>query len=160
MDNCFYLYSQIFTRNESNHSFMTNVFVFILIPIVSVLPLFLAISTLLKFIRIKNNGIATTATVVDIVSRVNSRYNTYDIIVHFKDLGNREIKGIPKNATTSGHNYKFHEKLPVIYNQDDPKEFVINRIRERIVGPAYLILFSAGLLMISCSMILHILSKR
>jgi len=78
---------------------MTNIFVFILIPIVSALPLFLAISTLLIFKRIKNNRIAVTATVVDIVPRAGSTYNSCDIIFHF-NVGNQEIKGNPKNATT------------------------------------------------------------
>jgi hypothetical protein len=52
--------------------------------------------------RIKNNGIATTATVANIVPRLNTSYTTCDIILHFKGLGNQEIKGNPKNATTSG----------------------------------------------------------
>ena len=115
----------------------------IILPVFGVVFLAIAFLFIVKLQKMKRNGIKTEGIIVDIEVRKNSR-NPYPVI-RFQTIGNIEITRVPDFYSLPGYPRR-GDKVKVIYNPDDPNDFIVesNPIRVVIfllVGLSFLIVW-------------------
>lgn len=104
----------------------------IILPIFGAAFMLIAIIFLFQWRKMSNNGIRAEGIVVELQRRKNSR-STFPV-VSFKTIGNISVTKIPDFSSFPAR-VKVGDKVKVIYNPDDPNDFMVES------GPARSIAF-------------------
>lgn len=102
----------------------------IILPIFGVVFLLIAFIFIFKLKKMTKNGIRTEGIIFDIEVRKNSR-NPYPVI-RFQTIGNVVITKVPDFYSLPGYPKK-GDKVKVIYNPDDPNDFIVESNPGRII---------------------------
>lgn len=102
----------------------------IILPIFGIVFLLIAFIFIFKLKKMTKNGIRTEGIIFDIEVRKHSR-NPYPVI-RFQTIGNVVITKVPDFYSLPGYPKK-GDKVKVIYNPDDPNDFIVESNPGRII---------------------------
>lgn len=103
----------------------------IILPIFGAVFMMIALIFLFKLRKMTNHGIRTEGTIVELQRRKYSR-STFPV-VSFQTIGNILITKVPEFSSFPG-NVKVGDRVKVIYNPDDPNDFIVESGPARSIG--------------------------
>lgn len=103
----------------------------IILPLFGAVFIMIATIFLFKWRKMTHTGIRTEGTIVELQRRKNSR-STFPV-VSFQTIGNISITKVPDFSSFPAK-IKVGDKVRVIYNPNDPNDFVVESGPARSIG--------------------------
>jgi hypothetical protein len=100
-----------------------------------------------KYKKLKQSGIRVNGEIVDILEgpQNNNGTKNYIPVVKFTTTADETLT-VQMGFAADKYAYRIGQSIPVIYDPENPKQFMVNDARSNIIAPIFLSMAVAGLI--------------